>query len=66
MPKAKAKYVIARTPSGRISVQHKMSSRAWIGITDCGYDISNWSVAYMNERIDPIACRKPGCKEHDV
>lgn len=31
--------------------------------TGCGYDTSPWSVYYMSERIDIIACRRPGCKE---
>ena len=55
-------YMIARTPSGRVTVQHKVGQAPWYH-TNCGYDMTPWSIAYMSERYEAIACRKPGCKE---
>lgn len=54
-------YVIARTATRHVTVQHKVG-RDWRQ-TACGYDTSAWSIAFMAERIAVIACRRPGCKE---
>lgn len=54
-------YVIARTAAKHVTVQHKVG-RVW-RMTSCGYDTRLWSVAYMAERINVIACRRPGCRE---
>lgn len=54
------KYVVARSHTGRATLQHKVSTQD-INWTSCGYDISPWSRHYMSERIEVILCKKPGC-----
>jgi hypothetical protein len=54
-------YVIARTASGRPTLQHKLRDGTG-SYTGCGHEITGWSRAYMNNRIEQILCLQPGCR----
>lgn len=49
-------YVIARTASGRASLQHRLSDGS-ASRTLCGLVMDGWTRWYGNFRIDPVFCR---------
>lgn len=50
-------YIVARSFSGRPTLQHKLKSRS-SAHTLCGTDTSEWSRAYQTEPIKAILCRR--------
>ena len=50
-------FVVARTASGRPSLQHITLD---LDTTKCGMDISRWSRAYSSTPIKEILCKKCG------
>lgn len=50
-------YVIARTASGRPSLQHILSAYR-PGYTQCGQGTTHWSLAYQPEPLLPVLCKK--------
>jgi hypothetical protein len=54
-------YCVARNASGRPTVQHKLPEGV-ASITCCGVEITGWSRAYMNFRIEELLCRRAACR----
>lgn len=55
-------YVIARTNSGRPSLQHLLPPGVG-SVTACGVDVSNWSRAYTHQPIPQVLCLRGACRE---
>lgn len=51
------RYVLARTPSKRPTLQHAMDERRSTH-TACGLPISTWSRAYQDRPIKVILCKR--------
>lgn len=58
-------YVVARGPSGRPTVMHKLAAGSAVD-TGCGRDLTPCSRSYTNQVLDAILCRALGCKQVPV
>lgn len=54
-------FVIARTPKGRPTLQHRMLAGT-SSLTLCGVETGYWSRVYMSNRIEVLLCRR--CIKH--
>lgn len=54
------RYIIARTPSKRPTLQHILGRN---GFTLCGLDVAQWSRAYQRHAIAEILCLR--CKARE-
>jgi len=54
-------YVIARSASGRPTLQHKLVDGT-ASVTCCGRVMDGWSRAFMTKRIDEVLCLSRACR----
>ena len=55
------KYMMARTAGNSITRQHDVSTTP--NRTACGFDMTPWSIDYMDVFYVNVHCRLPGCKK---
>lgn len=56
-------FTIARTASGRPSLQHLMEEGSW-DTTACGLPVGRWSRAWQHDPIKEVLCKKCEKKLH--
>lgn len=52
-------YVIARSASGRATLQHRLLDRQ-TRFTRCGVDTQPWSRAFQQDPLGPLLCLRCG------